>query len=201
MDRKLLDYLPPALRGVLEYQAINAANEPEIAAAWDALALVLANQFLDTATANGVSMWERELNIRPKDTDTLEERKQRLKAAWAYGAVYTYNWLVDWLQTSSKSGEYRPPTVDGYTLKVEFPAKADHLYLLASLRKYIPANMRIAPGIMLDKQHTSVYVGLAIAQAITVTYGTPAAQDFDFIYVADEEDALLANESGARLIM
>ena len=149
MDRKLLDYLPPALRGVLEYQAINAANEPEITAAWDALALVLANQFLDTATANGVSMWEREMNIRPKDTDTLEERKQRLKAAWAYGAVYTYNWLVDWLQTSS-SGEYRPPTVDGYTLKVEFSAKADHLYLLASLRKYIPANMRIAPGIMLD---------------------------------------------------
>lgn len=46
MDRKLLDYLPPVLREVLEFQAINAANEPEISIAWDALALVLANQFL-----------------------------------------------------------------------------------------------------------------------------------------------------------
>ena len=55
MDRKLLDYLPPVLREVLEFQAINAANEPEISIAWDALALVLANQFLDTATASGVA--------------------------------------------------------------------------------------------------------------------------------------------------
>ena len=47
MDRKLLDYLPPVLREVLEFQAINAANEPEISIAWDALALVLANQFLE----------------------------------------------------------------------------------------------------------------------------------------------------------
>ena len=57
MDRKLLDYLPPVLREVLEFQAINAANEPEISIAWDALALVLANQFLDTATASGVAVW------------------------------------------------------------------------------------------------------------------------------------------------
>ena len=69
MDRKLLDYLPTVLREVLEFQAINAANEPEISIAWYALALVLANQFLDTATASGVAVWERELNIRPKDTE------------------------------------------------------------------------------------------------------------------------------------
>ena len=89
MDRKLLDYLPPVLREVLEFQAINAANEPEISIAWDALALVLANQFLDTATASGVAVWERELNIRPKDTDTLEVRKARIKALWNLELPYT----------------------------------------------------------------------------------------------------------------
>ena len=57
MDRKLLDYLPPVLREVLEFQAINAANEPEISMAWDALALFLANQFLDTATASGCLLY------------------------------------------------------------------------------------------------------------------------------------------------
>ena len=45
MDRKLLDYLPPVLREVMEFQAINEANEPEISLAWDALSLVMANQF------------------------------------------------------------------------------------------------------------------------------------------------------------
>lgn len=97
MDRKLLDYLPPVLREVLEFQAINAANEPEISIAWDALALVLANQFLDTATASGVAVWERELNIRPKDTDTLEVRKARIKALWNLELPYTLPWLRNWL--------------------------------------------------------------------------------------------------------
>ena len=97
MDRKLLDYLPPVLREVLEFQAINAANEPEISIAWDALALVLANQFLDTATASGVTVWERELNIRPKDTDTLEVRKARIKALWNLELPYTLPWLKNWL--------------------------------------------------------------------------------------------------------
>lgn len=97
MDRKLLDYLPPVLREVLEFQAINAANEPEISIAWDALALVLANQFLDTATASGVAVWERELNIRPKDTDTLEVRKARIKALWNLELPYTLPWLKNWL--------------------------------------------------------------------------------------------------------
>ena len=99
MDRKLLDYLPPVLREVLEFQAINAANEPEISIAWDALALVLANQFLDTATASGVAVWERELNIRPKDTDTLEVRKARIKALWNFEESivdYTINIQLDY---------------------------------------------------------------------------------------------------------
>ena len=86
MDRRLLDYLPPVLREVLEFQAINEANEPEISLAWDALALVLANQFLDTADSSGVSVWEKELRIFPKDTDTLEVRKARIKATLLDGA-------------------------------------------------------------------------------------------------------------------
>lgn len=80
MDRRLINYLPPVLREVLEFQAINNANEPEISIAWDALALLLANQFLDTATEAGVKVWERELRIFPKDTDTLAGRKARIKA-------------------------------------------------------------------------------------------------------------------------
>lgn len=49
MDRRLLNYLPPVLREVLEFQTINRANEPEISLAWDALTRVLANQFPEDA--------------------------------------------------------------------------------------------------------------------------------------------------------
>ena len=53
MDRHLLNYLPPVLREVLEFQIINGANEPEISLAWDAITRVLANQFLEDADEDG----------------------------------------------------------------------------------------------------------------------------------------------------
>lgn len=80
MDRKLINYLPPVLRDVTEFKAINDANEPEISLAWDGLDRVMANQFLDDADERGVSVWEQELKIHPKDTDTLAVRKARVKA-------------------------------------------------------------------------------------------------------------------------
>lgn len=43
MDRQLINYLPPVLQQVLEFQVINVVNEPEISDAWDALAAVMAN--------------------------------------------------------------------------------------------------------------------------------------------------------------
>ena len=45
MDRRLLDYLPPVLREAADMQAVNGANEPEIALAWDVVAMVLENVF------------------------------------------------------------------------------------------------------------------------------------------------------------
>ena len=61
LDRKLIDYLPPVLQSVMEFAAITGAQQPEIEAAWDALNLVMDNQFIDTATEAGVTVWEKEL--------------------------------------------------------------------------------------------------------------------------------------------
>ena len=97
MDRHLLNYLPPVLREVLEFQVINGANEPEISFAWDAITRVLANQFLEDADEDGVAVWEQELRLFPKDTDTLEARKARIKAKWNLELPYTLRWLKNWL--------------------------------------------------------------------------------------------------------
>lgn len=97
MDRKLIDYLPPVLQEVADFQAVNEANEPEISAAWDGLDLVMANQFLDDADVRGVTKWERELKLHPKATDTMEVRKARIKAMWNRELPYTVPWLKKWL--------------------------------------------------------------------------------------------------------
>lgn len=123
MDRRLLNYLPPVLRDVLEYQTINGANEPEISLAWDAMTLVLANQFLEDAGESGVAMWERELQIYPKDTDTMEVRKARIKAVWNLELPYTVPWLRNWLAGLCGSTGYEL-TVADYIINIQLDYNA-----------------------------------------------------------------------------
>ncbi len=117
MDRKLINYLPPVLREVAEFKAINNANEPEISLAWDGLDRVMANQFLDDADEQGVSVWERELKIRPKDTDTLAIRKARVKALWNLKTPYTIPWLRQWMTGVFGEGRHSE-TLEDYTLTI-----------------------------------------------------------------------------------
>ena len=148
MDRKLIDYLPPVLREVLELKAINAANEPEIELAWDAVALLMANQFLDTADEWGVAVWEKELKIFPKDTDTLEVRKARIKAMWNLEIPYTIPWLRRWL-TSACGPLGHEVTVDDYTIHIQLDynvledANRLAVEILETLRAVRPSNMRM----------------------------------------------------------
>ena len=148
MDRHLINYLPPVLRDVLEFQTINNANEPEISIAWDALALLLANQFLDTATEAGVRVWERELRIFPKDTDTLAGRKARIKALWNLELPYTLPWLKKWL-TSICGPQGHEETISDYTINIQLDytvlPDADSLAaeILDMLLTVRPCNMRV----------------------------------------------------------
>ena len=194
LDRKLIDYLPPVLQSVMEFAAITGAQQPEIEAAWDALNLVMDNQFIDTATEAGVTVWEKELNIVPLATDTLEDRKQRLKTAWTYGVVYTYNWLVNWLKTSC--GENNPPpTINEYTLRVSLPVSVDYLHILDDMRRYVSANVLIDPLILLSKIKVPHYTGSAFRHSIKQTL-TTEAWDMDGInLLTDENSKVLIEEA------
>ena len=194
LDRKLIDYLPPVLQRVMEFAAITGAQQPEIDAAWDALNLVMDNQFIDTATEAGVTLWEQELNIVPLASDTLEDRKQRLKTAWTYGVVYTYNWLVNWLKNSC--GESNPlPTIKDYTLRVSLPVSVDYPHILDDMRRYISANVLIDPLILLSKIRVPHYTGSAFRHSIKQTL-TTEEWDLDNInLLADENSKVLMEEA------
>lgn len=144
MDRHLLNYLPPVLRVVQEFQTINGANEPEISLAWDALSRVLANQFLEDADEYGVAIWEKELGIRPKDTDTLEARKVRIKSMWNLELPYTLPWLRRWLSSVSEGMPFEAYTKD-YTLHIltEWDRDGQVDSIKNILEHTVPANMVI----------------------------------------------------------
>jgi len=194
LDRKLIDYLPPVLQSVMEFAAITGAQQPEIEAAWDALNLVMDNQFIDTATEAGVTVWEKELNIVPLATDTLEDRKQRLKTAWTYGVVYTYNWLVNWLKTSC--GESNSlPTINDYTLRVSLPVSVDYLHILDDMRRYVAANVLIDPLILLSKIKIPHYTGSAFRHSIKQTLTTEEWDMENINLLADENSKVLMEEA------
>ena len=199
LDRKLIDYLPPVLQSVMEFAAITGAQQPEIEAAWDALNLVMDNQFIDTATEAGVTVWEKELNIVPLATDTLEERKQRIKTAWTYGAVYTYNWLVNWLKTSCGDTR-RLPTVNDYTLRVALPVSVDYIRILEDMRRYISANVLIDPLILLTKIDMTHYVGAAFRHSVRQTMQTPAWDMDNINLLTDENGIVLMEEAGSKIL-
>ena len=168
MDRKLIDYLPPVLREVLELKAINAANEPEIELAWDAVALLMANQFLDTADERGVAVWEKELKIFPKDTDTLEARKARIKAMWNLETPYTVPWLRKWL-TSVCGPLGHEVTVEDYTIRIRLDRgilpEVDFLEIevLKQILEVRPSNMRLLMESLAPLMHTTLHYAGAFA--------------------------------------
>lgn len=170
MDRKLIDYLPPVLREVLEFKAINEANEPEIALAWDALALVMANQFLDTADENGVRVWEKELKIYPKDTDTLEARKARIKAMWNLELPYTVPWLRNWL-TNLCGPVGHDVAITAYTIDIQLDytllpdAEALATEILEMLLRIRPENMLILMTSVLQSQGC-VQIGICSERSV-----------------------------------
>lgn len=167
LDRKLIDYLPPVLQSVMEFAAITGAQQPEIEAAWDALNLVMDNQFIDTATEAGVTVWEKELGIVPLATDTLEDRKQRLKTAWTYGVVYTYNWLVNWLR--GDKGKFDLPIIKNYTLYLSVPLSSNPSDVFIKLQKIMPCNMLVNEKATCTA-NIIVYPAVALRSKISVKF-------------------------------
>lgn len=198
-DRKLIDYLPPVLQTVLEFMEITDAQQPEFERAWAALDLVMANQFIDTATEEGVAVWEKELNITPLNTETLEERKQRIKTAWTYGVVYTYNWLVDWLKNSC--GASNPlPGIDGYVLHTYLPVSSNYMQILDNMRRYVSANVLIDPLILLTKINASHYVGAAYRYSTKQTLQCNEWDTNNIAMLTDEAGLVLYEEAGHQIL-
>lgn len=188
MNRQLIDYLPPVLQSVREFREINSANEPEIKAAWEALDLVLNNQFLESATEEGVRRWEEELDVSPVAGETLDARKARIKILWVASLAYTFPWLIQWLANISSLAS---ASLEDYTLKVTLPSTSDYSVILDTLRAYISAAIVIAPKILLRDVETHYYTGAAFRHSTVTNMQTPSWDTSRFVLLTDEENQVL----------
>ena len=143
MERKMIEYLPHILREYREYKGIADGQQWLFALLWAAMERVLMNQFIETADEVGIGRWEKILNITPKGTETLEERRFRIKSRVNQAQLpYTYRALQIYLSSVSEDFE---TVVDhnAYTLflRITLAGYRQRDDLAAVLRLMIPANM------------------------------------------------------------
>lgn len=147
MIRRLIDYLPSVIKNVREYQAImNDGEQAEISSLWDAVDAAFNDQFISTATVNGVERWEKILGIKPKGSDSLEARKFRILSRLNEQLPYTLPVLKNMLQSLCGEDGYSVEVQNElYTLKVKIAlvAKSNFDDVAVLLNKVVPANMII----------------------------------------------------------
>lgn len=145
MERRLIEYLPPMLRRVREYDiTLDRCEQPEMESAWTASDGASDNQYIATLDVYGVRRWERMLGLARQAGDTLDDRRFRIYAHMNATLPYTITALRNSLD--SMLG------VDGYTLwlenelytlhvRVELSAKAQFDAVDELLRRVAPANI------------------------------------------------------------
>ena len=107
MDRlniDILDYLPDVIKDVTEYQEIANAENPTINTLWENHRKTFNNQFIDTLDEQGCARWEKMLDITPKGTATVEDRRLAILARINASLPYTYRQLENFLKNICGNG-------------------------------------------------------------------------------------------------
>lgn len=143
-ERKLIDYLPPFMREYREMEKIMEAEQPEFDLAWKRSEDALSDQFIMEATEYGVMRWESMLNITPKDTDTLDERKFRILAKLNQELPYTMTKLKESLTALSGADGFSinlQPEKYHIEIRLAVGNHSNYQAVTDLLIKMIPANM------------------------------------------------------------
>lgn len=137
-------YLPDVLKDFKELQTIMAAETPEVQAIWNACEDCMNDQFLSEATKNGIARREKMLDITPYATDTLEDRRFRLRTKYAENVPYTRKSLAYLLELlCGKDGYQLTILTESFTVKVKVAlvAKKQTDSIRELLERILPYNM------------------------------------------------------------
>ena len=144
MERQLKDYLPIFIQEYAEIDAIMNAEQTSVERAWTGAENVLKDQFVVDATENGVKRWESILNMNPKGTYTLDERKFNILVKLKEQLPYTMSTLKSALSSlCGEDGYFLKVDNDKYTITVKLALYNENNVVTVSelLDRMIPANM------------------------------------------------------------
>ena len=138
----LLVNLPEFLKDLKDFQAVGEGENPEFGLIWEKAAGWLKDRFISSMTEDGLAKMEQFLRIRPLDSDTQEDRRQRLVAIENKALPYTLRKLREVLTNACGEGN-TSVEVENYFVRI--PVKLASLRSLDFIREtaeqMIPMNM------------------------------------------------------------
>ncbi len=141
-----LGYLPPVLSVLREFKTLANIVDPELDLLWTEIENAFKDQYIDDATENGVERFESMLNIVPKATETIEDRKFKISTVWNEQLPYTHKSLIQRLnKLCGEDGYTLEITTLDYTVKVriELVVKNQFDAVDSLLERIVPLNMII----------------------------------------------------------
>lgn len=137
-------YLPDIIHQIREYQEIEKKYDHNIVTAISQLNRIEQNRFLDGLDEYGCERNEQILGIIPDPSDTLEDRRRRIRGYYTSNKPYTIKKLREVLGAMcGENGYILTVDTENYIVKVAIKLESRRLVNNADelVRRMIPANL------------------------------------------------------------
>lgn len=84
---KISSYYPDVIKEIREFKVLAQAEDSSLFIIYEALENIMDDQFIETAKNYGLSRLEKIVEIKPKDTDTLDERRFKILAKYNENSI------------------------------------------------------------------------------------------------------------------
>lgn len=135
-------FLPEYVREYREIEAIVNAENPELTALWSETERTANDLYFNTLTEEECTQWEKDLKLSVGATDTVEERRFRIKAKSSEERPYSFRGVKQILDNLCGVGNYTL-LFNGFTVIVRLELTVKKMYneVLKTLDRVIPLNM------------------------------------------------------------
>ncbi|MBU3193456.1 putative phage tail protein [Clostridium algidicarnis] len=173
MSKKLIEFLPPEITEIREFEEITSTEDIELELLEKGQQRILHENFIDSATDYGIKHKEKLFKIRADpSTESLDFRKLRLKNRKMDKMPITHRALEQKLKVLFGEGNYIIGVLNNeYVLKIEVNTFDWNMFyeIADNFRYIIPCNM-ILKSTLAQKISSKLYIGACttIGEEITV---------------------------------
>ena len=136
----MIDYLPEVMKSFAEFVEIAEAEQKSKEQLWEDVDKTFSEGFVSTATDIGLKRWEKTLDIVPKDTDSIEVRRFRIRGRLLRDLPYTYRTFKKMLE--GICGE------DGYSINMDVDACSIEIKVALKRKEFLAEVDQLADDVI-----------------------------------------------------